>query len=481
MYLSRWKTLLALLFSVSLVAAACAGSDEASDGGGDTTATTAGDDSMAEDDGATDDGGDDSAADDSMTDVMFSGETVILTGPERDDPSVGALQESLSAFGAEINLNIEYTGDSAWEEQINIQVEAGTEPDISFFPQPGKLADFYRQGDIQALPDNTASVVRSNWDEGWLSFGTVDDTLVGIPAKTDAKSLVWYQPAVFAEKGYAIPETFDEFVALTGQMIDNGDTPLCVGIESDTATGWAYTDWTEEMVLRFEGPEVYDQWVNHEIPFNDPRIVAQMQAVLDLWNTDGMVFANGGSIQATNFGDNVQPLYDGTCLMHRQANFFASFFGNVVTDDGEPVILGESDDPKAIDVFYFPANEGAPLLTAGIVAGAFHDKPEVWAVMEYLSTPTHAERRQAAQRRISGNDVSGYLSAAKGQDLSVYSPIEQSFIDILANASVARFDASDLMPSSVGAGTFWTEGTSAVAGAQDAQEAADRIEASWPS
>jgi alpha-glucoside transport system substrate-binding protein len=37
------------------------------------------------------------------------------------------------------------------------------------------------------------------------------------------------------------------------------------------------------------------------------------------------------------------------------------------------------------------------------------------------------------------------------------------------------------MPADVGAGTFWSEGTSLVNGDQDAQTAADNIEASWPS
>ena len=36
------------------------------------------------------------------------------------------------------------------------------------------------------------------------------------------------------------------------------------------------------------------------------------------------------------------------------------------------------------------------------------------------------------------------------------------------------------MPAAVGSGTFWTEGTSAVNGDEDAQQAADNIEASWP-
>jgi alpha-glucoside transport system substrate-binding protein len=36
------------------------------------------------------------------------------------------------------------------------------------------------------------------------------------------------------------------------------------------------------------------------------------------------------------------------------------------------------------------------------------------------------------------------------------------------------------MPAAVGAGTFWTEGVSLVNGDITVQEAADNIEASWP-
>ena len=44
------------------------------------------------------------------------------------------------------------------------------------------------------------------------------------------------------------------------------------GIESGVATGWPITDWFEDFMLRINGPDVYDQWVNHEIPFNDPKV-----------------------------------------------------------------------------------------------------------------------------------------------------------------------------------------------------------------
>ena len=125
------------------------------------------------------------------------------------------------------------------------------------------------------------------------------DVQYGVPAKTDLKSLVWYQPAAFEEAGYTVPETFEDFVALIDQMAaDGGAKPLCVGIESGQATGWTYTDWVEDMMLRLHGGEDYDAWVANELAFDDPKVQEAMQAPVDLWTEDN-VFAAGGSIAAT--------------------------------------------------------------------------------------------------------------------------------------------------------------------------------------
>ena len=100
------------------------------------------------------------------------------------------------------------------------------------------------------------------------------------------------------------------------EMIANGDTPLCVGIESQSATGWPFTDWVEEMILREQGVDYYNQWVAHEVPFNDQPVVDTFNEVANpdgsgIWTTEGAVFAAGGSIAATAFGDNGEPLVNG--------------------------------------------------------------------------------------------------------------------------------------------------------------------------
>ena len=62
----------------------------------------------------------------------------------------------------------------------------------------------------------------------------------------------------------------------------------------------------------------------------------------------------------------------------------------------------------------------------------------------------------------------------------MFNEVEQGFIELLQTGSPVAFDASDNMPAEVGQGTFWSEATSFINGDVTAQEAADNIEASWP-
>lgn len=455
--------LAALPVALALVAGACGSDSEngSSDDPADTEATAEGSD--------TTDGADAEPA----GDMDFDGAEVLITGPERDDPSVIAIQDTLAAFGESANIDITYSGDADWEANINTQVQGGNPPNISIFPQPGKLAGFARDGSVVPLSDAVNASIDEGWSEDFQLNGEVDGEQYGVPVKTDLKSLVWYQPGRFADAGYEVPETIDEFTALMETMVADGNTPLCVGVESGQATGWTFTDWTEEMVLRQSGGDVYDQWVTNEVKFDDPKIVSAMQAVIDFWAPEN-VFASGGSIASTNFGDNAQPLVDGDCFMHRQASFFAGFF-----PDG--TVFADESNPDAVDTFYFPdINGDKPALTAGTYAAAFDDAEATMAVLEYMATADYAETRQKLQTEALDGGLSGFLSAVEGQDPAVYQPLEQGFLEILNNAEVARFDASDLMPADVGAGSFWSSGVSLINGDVTAEEAGAEIQATWP-
>jgi alpha-glucoside transport system substrate-binding protein len=399
----------------------------------------------------------------------LEGTTVTVFGVETavEGP---AFQVALNEFADANAMTVTYSGSRGFEGELGTMIEGGSPPDIAVIPQPGRIAGYAASGDAMPLPEDVAATAAANIPESVLSRYVVDDALYGVPFKADLKSLVWYLPAVFAEKGYEVPTTWDDFLALTETMIANGDTPLCVGIGSQDATGWPFTDWTEEIVLREQGLDFYNQWVAHEVPFNSPEIVSAMQQVIDLWNTEGMVYAEGGDIASTDFRNNGTPLVEGDCLMHRQANFYTAFF---------PEGTEYGDGPGQVNAFYFPANEGQPTLTGGNTATAFRDAPEVWAVMNYLATPEFANARQKAQAALSGGGITGFLTATAGVDTSLWTPLEQTFIGILQSADPAGFDASDQMPTEVNA-AFWSQGTSLVNGDITAQEAADAIEATWP-
>jgi alpha-glucoside transport system substrate-binding protein len=407
--------------------------------------------------------------------------SVTVFGVENSENEAGAMQDALKKFGDANGINVTYVGRRDFDAQITAQVLGGNPPDIAAFAAPGKLRQFAQDGNLIKVPDDVVASAKKGWADSYMAFSNLDGTQYGVPFKSDYKSSVWYVPSVWKEKGYEVPETLTDFKALLDKMIANGDTPLCVGIESQSDTGWPFTDWVEELILREQGIDFYNQWVAHEVPFNDPKVVDAFNEVAGpdgMWTKDGAVFAAGGSIAATAFGDNGTPLVEGKCMMHRQASFFSAFF---------PEGTKFGDGPGEVSQFYFPADEGHPVLVGGIQAGAFRDAPEVWKVMAYLTSGEFANDRQQAQaKRIGGGtggaiSNSGFLTGNSQADLSLWNPLEQEFIKSLETANPAAFDASDQMPAEVGSGTFWSDGTSFVNGDEDAQTAADNIEASWPS
>ena len=354
--------------ALALVAGACGSDDD--DAGGATTEASAG---TAAPDGT--EAPDSTEAVTEGTEPLpstpgpGSAGSVTVFGVEDSENEAGAMQDALTAYGEANGIDITYVGRRDFEQQINLQVLAGNPPDIGAFPQPGKLLQFATDGAALPLPDDVLSSVSENWADSYQAFTNQDGTQYGVPFKNDLKSLVWYIPSVWEEKGYEVPETFTDFTALMDEMIANGDTPLCVGIGSDAATGWPFTDWVEEIVVREQGIDYYNQWVAHEVPFDDQPVIDAFNEVSGpdgLWNKEGAVFAAGGSIAATAFGDNGESLVAGDCMMHRQANFFSAFFPEGTefgTEDGQ------------VSTFYFPSDEGHPVLVGGINAAAFRERP----------------------------------------------------------------------------------------------------------
>ena len=384
---------------------------------------------------------------------------------------------NLAAFEERTGIDINYEGVTDYTTVLNVRVEGGDAPDIAQVAQPGLMRSLHEDGHLVSLSSfMDVESLRANYIESFIDLATVNDELYGLYYKADLKSIVWYPNAAFEEAGYAIPETWDELVALTEQIKADGGTPWCVGQEHGEATGWVMTDWVEDVLLRTAPIETYDAWAAHEIPFDDPAVVEAMDKVAELFFTEGNVFGGPTAINATFVGDAQNPMFaEGgpDCWLHKQAAWIPSFWpADESTDPPTPLYEPGVDS----SFFYLPPidpERGRPVLGGGDMFVMFEDRPEVQAVMEFLATP------EAAQHWI---EAGGFVSPNREVPQEWYSTYPSSGLaEILAEADALRFDASDTMPSDVGSGTFWSGMVDWIASnGENTEDVLAEIEASWP-
>lgn len=387
-------------------------------------------------------------------------------GPDQEN-----VEAVLAAFAEKSGHDVRYTGSDSFEQQIVVDLEAGSAANVAAFPQPGLASDMAARGFLTPLGDDVAAWLTENYAAGpsWVALGTYKgpdgaEAFYGFPYKTDVKSLVWYSPENFEDAGYEIPQTMEELKALTDQIVADGGTPWCIGLGSGAATGWPATDWVEDLMLRTQSPEVYDEWVSNAMPFNDARVVAAIEEFGWFAKNDAYVAGGAGAVASTDFRDSPKGLFDSPpqCYMHRQASFIPAFFpeGTVVGEDA--------------DFFYFPAyaekDLGTPVLGAGTTWVITNENQAAHDLIAFLQTPEAHEIWMARK---------GFLTPFKGVNTDAFSdPTLKKMNDILLGATTFRFDGSDLMPGAVGAGSFWT-GMVDYASGKDAQAVADEIQASW--
>ncbi len=468
---------IAMASSLILVAAACGSDDKKSSDTTAASATTAAGAATTAAGAATTAAPSGTGAGDSLLDgaiqckQQYAGKTVSLLTPVRNSDNDPNAIQIFTDFWKPLSdctgVKIDIQGTDQFEVQAPVLIQGGSPPDVIDFPQPGLLRTLAPS--LKTLPDDLAKEANTDFIGGWENLINVDNATKGIPWRANVKSTVWYSPKAFAAKGYKVPETLDEMKALSDQIVKDGGTPWCAGIESGVATGWPVTDWFEDFMLRLNGPEVYDQWVNHQIPFNDPKVKAVADAVGSyLKNPDYMGGENNvKAIATTKFQDGGVPITTGDCYMHRQASFYSTLFPKGST-------VGPPGSDSDISWFYLPvAKAGDPkvMLGAGDILAAGTDKPESFDVIRYAVSNDYA---------VAMANGHGELSPRKDFDPSkVNDPLLASFAELLASSDAFRFDGSDMMPSAVGSGTFWTEATAWIVGGST-DDMLNNIEASWP-
>ncbi|CAN5857329.1 ABC transporter substrate-binding protein [soil metagenome] len=337
------------------------------------------------------------------------------------------------------------------ETLVNVSLNGGAAADIIQLAQPAAILEYGAQGllvDIGTMLDS--SKLAETHPATLPLYTGPGGEIWGQPYKVDVKSVVWYPINAFAEAGYAVPTTWDELIALSDQIVADGSSPWCVGMDAAAATGWIATDMIEDIMLRTAGVEAYNAWAALELPFSSPEVKNAFDLAGQIYFTPDYVLGGSTAILATAQTDAMDPMFDGdlttpSCWMQKQATWYGpDFFPDQKATGSSQFVVGED-----VGLFYFPPIDpalGNPALGAGDAFMVTADRPEVRAVLQFLATPEGIQAWIDAGSAISANQSTSAEWYAGNYKLEIAS-------GIVADATSFGFDASDLMPASGAA--FW--------------------------
>ncbi len=294
------------------------------------------------------------------------------------------LQPLVDACG--IVLKPESTRDQAL---LDTRVKAGTPPDIAFW----NITQLTQYQDM-LIPMDQLGATKDNYIPGAIDPGMVGGKWLGLPVKSDIKTIIWYSPVTFQAYGYEVPKTWDELNTLVDKMAADGHVPWSMGLESGDATGWTGSDFIQDILLVQQGPEYVTNIMNGTVPYNDPG-VKQAYETYGKWATDPKYTVGGAQgTLSTNYNDAILKVFSDPpeAMMVKQSGFAS---GTITTQ--YPDMKFGTD----YDFFVIPDAKG--LQGGSDWMMAFKDTPAVKALVTYLSSPLGGENWAKAGFDLSPN------------------------------------------------------------------------------
>jgi alpha-glucoside transport system substrate-binding protein len=344
----------------------------------------------------------------------------------------------VAPFTQQQGITVNLTSTRDLDAELTTRIRGNNPPDIAILPNPGKMQQLAGQHKLIALDSFLdMSKIRSDYANAWINLGSANGKFYALFYKAANKGTVWYSPKQFQSNNYTVPTSWDDLITLSDQIANSGKYPWSMGVSSQAASGWPATDWLAEIYLNESGPDMYDKWVAHQIPWTDASIKSAFQKFGSI--VAGKHYINGAprSILATGFAEASYPLYASPpgAYMYYLGDFTEGF----ITTQYKTL------QPKTdFDFFPFPTittqYQGAVTGGADVVV-AMKDNNAVRALVKYLAT---ADAQTIWVKR------GGFTSANKSVALSAYpNAVAAAAAQQLTSATTFRFGAGDIMPPQV--------------------------------
>lgn len=357
---------------------------------------------------------------------------------------VEAFQSVTDEWEADTGGTMEFEGTRDLSAILRARVSGGNPPDLAVLPNPALLEEFAKAGALKPIGDIVDEDQLSNdFSKTWIEQGTADGKLYGLFVKAAPKSTVWYDPKTFSAKGWETPKSWDELVSLSKTIAADGTPPWSIGVEAGAASGWPASDWIQEILLAESGPDTYDKWVNHEIPWTDPAVKSAFEHFGEIVHGEGMVLGGPKSVVSTNFQDAMYPPFQNP--PEAQMVFLGAFGQGFIADQFPDLKAGED-----YDFFDFPAvdpqYDGAATGGADIIV-MFNDTASARSLLKYLAKGDSWEPWAKA---------GGYTTPNQGLDEGTYpDDLARKAAQQLTDSKIFRFDADDMMPAEL-QNAYWS-------------------------
>ena len=195
----------------------------------------------------------------------------ISFGSNYSDPSVKAAFAALAtaataATGVTINVNT--VDHNTFQNNISTYLQ-GTPDDLATWFAGYRLQFFAAQNLLTPI-DDVWTKIGSNFNTAGQSLSKGLDGHYYMVPLYNYPWVVFYNKSVFAAKGYTVPTTWDQFVALAKKMKTDGLIPLAFADKD----GWPALGTFDIINLRVNGYDYHIKLMKHQVPWTDPGVTA---------------------------------------------------------------------------------------------------------------------------------------------------------------------------------------------------------------
>ena len=271
------RRLLSMVLAVSMMATMAAGCGSKDEG---TTDANASADEMADAVDATADG-------QQVTLKVFS------NLPDRKNGQ-GLVEQMIIDEYMEQNKNVKIEVETLDEEAYKVKFKAysmeGMPDVVSIWGQPAFLDEVLDAGVLAEL--NQDDYKDYTFVSGSLDGFMKDGKLYGLPRNTDVAGF-YYNQKMFEDNGWEVPKTYDDLLALAGEISSAGIIPLAM----DGGDGWPLAVYLSDIMFKLDGAD-YKTVVSDAIAsgdFSDPSF--KTAAELLRKSAEAGLFQNGFDTQ----------------------------------------------------------------------------------------------------------------------------------------------------------------------------------------